>query len=128
MGNIPKPLLVAVTALLTLCIIGGFALGLLPSLKRGSASDDEEAPIAAVSGAAPVKDATPLVEPPPPPPKPKVVAEAAASDAPASDTPPVAAKPIAPAAPPTEAAPGAPPVQPAPTPAAPKLPADLPPV
>ncbi len=91
MGQIPKPVLVTVTVLLTLCVLGGFALGFLPNLKHGGAADDEEAPATAALAAssAAIKDATPLAEPAPLPPKPKATAEAAASDATASDLPPV---------------------------------------
>ena len=125
MGTIPKPLLTLVAAILGLCILAGFALGILPSLRRGAAADDEEAPIAAVSDASStgIKDAQPLSEPPPLPAKPKAVDKDAGSDAPASDTAPAAAKPPAATPPPTEAAPGAP----AP-PTTAKLPNDLPPV
>ncbi len=38
MGQIPKPVLVTVTVLLTLCVLGGFALGFLPNLKHGGAA------------------------------------------------------------------------------------------
>jgi translation initiation factor IF-2 len=125
MGTIPRPLLALVAAILGLCIVAGFALGILPSLRRGAAADDEEAPAAASSAASStgIQEAQPLTEPAPPPPKPKIADKDTASDAPASDAAPAAVKP-APAAPaPTEAAPGAPP-----QPVAPKLPSDLPPV
>lgn len=125
MGTVPRPLLALVAALLALCVVVGFSLGILPSLKRGAAADEEEAPIAAStaeSGAGGIKDAQPLAAPAPPPPKPKAAEKDAASDAAASDTP--VAKPIGPLAAPPEAAPGAPPGL---TPAQPKLPSDLPP-
>jgi hypothetical protein len=128
MGAIPKSLLVAVAAILGLCALAGFAMGLTSTFAhRVSAANDEEAPIAGnVAPGVTIKDAQPLAPPPPPPPpKPKAaVADAAASDQPPSDAPPAKA----PAAPPTESAPGAPPslVLP-PLPKAP-LPADLPPV
>ena len=126
MGTLPKPLLALVAAILGLCIVVGFAMGILPSLRRGAAADDEEAPIAQsdASSQGGIKDAQPLSEPPPLPPKAKAADKAPASDAAASDSAP--AKPaLAPAAvpPPGEAAPGAP----AAAPAAPKLPNDLPP-
>jgi len=102
MGTIPRPLLALVAAILGLCIIAGFALGILPSLRRGAAADDEESPVAAVSDASSngVRDAQPLSEPPPLPAKAKSADKEAASDAPPSDAAP---------------------------PAAPKLPNDLPP-
>jgi type IV secretory pathway VirB10-like protein len=133
MGAISKSLLVAVAAILGLCAVAGFTMGLTSTFAhRGSAANDEEAPIAGnIAPGVTIKDAQPLAPPPPPaPPKPKVAATdaAAASDQPPADAP--AAK--APAAPPTESAPGAPPglaIPPLPkAPAPAPLPADLPPV
>jgi hypothetical protein len=130
MGGIPKSILVAVAAILGLCAVAGFGLGLSSTFAhRVAAADDEEAPIAGnIPAGAVIKDAQPLAAPPPPPPpvvKPKAAPVAdAASDQPPSDA--LAAKP--PAAPPTESAPGAPPslaVPPPPKPA--QLPTDLPP-
>jgi hypothetical protein len=126
MGHVPRPLLILVAALLALCMAGGFVIGLAPSLKRGAA-DEEVAPAATALAAssAPVKDATPLAEPPPPPPKPKAPAAAESDIAPEylAPAPPIARPAPPPAQPPTEAAPGAPPAPPQP-----KLPSDLPPV
>jgi type IV secretory pathway VirB10-like protein len=128
MGAIPKSLLVAVAAILGLCAVAGFAMGLTSTFAhRVSAANDEEAPIAGnVAPGVTIKDAQPLPPPPPPPPpKPKAAPAAdAASDQPPSDAP--AAK--APSAPPTESAPGAPPSLAAPPPPKAPLPADLPPV
>ena len=125
MGTLPRPLLALVAAILGLCVVVGFALGVLPSLRRGAAADDEEAPIAQsdASSQGGIKDAQPLSEPPPLPAKAKAPDNAAASDTPASDAAPAVAKPSPAAPPPAEAAPGAPAAQPA----APKLPNDLPP-
>jgi hypothetical protein len=133
MGAISKSLLVAVAAILGLCAVAGFTMGLTSTFAhRASVSPDEEAPIAAnIAPGVTIKDAQPLAPPPPPPsapPKPK----SAASDAAAALDQPPAEAPAAksPAAPPTESAPGAPPslaVPPPPKAPAP-LPADLPPV
>ena len=125
MAGVPRPILLGVTAILGLCALGGFVMGLTSTLSRkASAADDEEAPIASnVPANVAIKDAQPIAPPPPPPPpKPKAAADAA-SDQPASDS---AAKPPPP---PTEAPPAAPPSAPAakaPAPPA-KLPDDLPP-
>jgi hypothetical protein len=129
MGAISKSLLVAVAAILGLCAVAGFTMGLTSTFAhRAAAANDEEAPIAGnLAPGVTIKDAQPLAPPPPPaPPKPKAAVADAASDQPPSDS--AAAK--APAAPPTESAPGAPPslaVPPPPKAPAP-LPADLPPV
>jgi hypothetical protein len=128
MSGVPKSLLAVVAAVLGLCAVAGFGLGLSSTFShKVAAADDEEAPIAANAPAGVViKDAQPLPPPPPPPPpKPKAapVAEAA-SDQPPADA--EAAKP--PPSPPTESAPGAPPSLAIPAPKAPpKLPDDLPP-
>jgi hypothetical protein len=131
MGAISKSLLVAVAAILGLCAVAGFTMGLTSTFAhRATAANDEEAPIAGnIAPGVTIKDAQPLAPPPPPvPPKPKAApVDAAASDQPPSDAP--AAK--APAAPPTESAPGAPPslaIPPLPKAPAAPLPADLPPV
>jgi len=129
MGHVPRPLLAIVAFLLALCIAGGFALGLMPSLKHSAADDEETAPTAGATVAAssaPVQDATPLAEPPPPPPPKPKPTEAPAAEA-ASDNAPIATpKPFPAAPPPAEPAPNAPPsATPAPQP---KLPSDLPPV
>jgi hypothetical protein len=126
MGGVSRPILLAVTAILGLCALGGFVMGLTSTMSRKAAASDEEAPIASnVPANATIKDAQPLAPPPPPPPKPKAAAADAAdaaSDHPPSDTPPKIPTP-------TESAPNAPLVIPPPTkaPAPAKLPDDLPP-
>ena len=129
MGGVPKSLLVAVAAILGLCAVAGFGLGLSSTFAhRAGAADDEEAPIAGnIPAGVTIKDAQALAPPPVPPPpiaksKAAVVAEAA-SDQPPSDAP--ADKP--PAEPPTESAPGAPPSLVIPPPKPTQLPSDLPP-
>jgi hypothetical protein len=111
MTTLERPLpLNVVAAALVLCCAGGFAMGLLNTMKvdHGGA-ETSKAPLAAVSGV-PVKDASPAVAYEPPPvekPKPKPVeVEATEQDAPppAIETPPAttaATQPAAPAAPKT---------------------------
>ena len=124
MGGVSRPILLGVTAILGLCALGGFIMGLTSTLSRRVAASDEEAPIASnLAANATIKDAQPLAPPPPPPPpKAKAAAADAASDQPPSDTP--AKIPT-----PTESAPNAPLVIPPPgkAPAPAKLPDDLPP-
>jgi hypothetical protein len=126
MGGIPKSILLAVAAILTLCAVAGFGLGFSSTVSRRVAgASEEEAPIAgAVTAGATIKDAQPLPPPPPPPPpvvKPKAAPVDAASDQPLAD--------IAKLPPPAESAPGAPPslAPPPPAKAPAPLPADLPP-
>ena len=124
MAGVPKPVLQGVIAILGLCAVGGFVMGVSATLSRkGAAADDEQAPVASSAPAnVTIKDAQPLAPPPPPPPKPKAAADAAASDQPPSDAP--AKTPPTP----TESPPAAPPVAAAPKATAPaKLPDDLPP-
>ncbi|MDB5459378.1 MAG: hypothetical protein JWO72_1119 [Caulobacteraceae bacterium] len=126
MGGIPRSILLGVSAILGLCAVGGFAMGLVSTLSHKVASADEEAPIASnVAANVTIKDAQPLAPPPPPaPPKPKpaVVADAASDQPPADAAAKIAATPgEATAAPPPLAIP--PLTKPAPA----RLPDDLPP-
>ena len=124
MGGVSRKILQGVIAILGLCALTGFVMGLTSTMSRKAASSDEEAPIASnVPANVAIKDAQPIAPPPPPaPPKPKAAVADAASDQPPSDAPAKVAAP-------TETAPNAPPVvAPAPKAAAPaKLPDDLPP-
>jgi len=124
MGGIPKRVLLGVAAVLGLCALTGFAMGLSSTLARKASTADEEAPIASnLPANVTVRDAQPLAPPPPPPApaKPKTAVAEAASDQPPADA---AAKTPAESAPNTPIAPA----PAAPKPAAPtRLPDDLPP-
>ena len=85
MGHVPRPLLVVVAALLALCVVGGFVIGLMPSLKRGAGDDDDTAasdgapastPRALPPAAPPPTEAAPGAPPSPTPsPQPKLPAD-----------------------------------------------------
>jgi hypothetical protein len=122
--GVPKSLLVAVAAILGLCALGGFALGVSSTMARHPvATSEEETPIAGnLPANVTIKDAQALAPPPPPPP-PVVKPKAAPEPEAASDTSPAEDEAKTPVTPPPEAAPGAPPTA---KPAA-KLPDDLPP-
>lgn len=120
MWTMPRPILQAVAALIALCAITGFVLGLMSTPER--ARMPGEAADGAASAPLVAADALPFDEPPPPPPKVEEPAEKEVE-------PPPEKPPAAPAPPPAPIIAPPPPLPVEPPPAAPPEPApnDVPP-